>query len=231
MLCIATPDQITGNAYYCPADDGIVYDTGVLVPVLLDHYGTAGLTASLAHEFGHAVAARLGAPDRPLFRELQADCLAGAALAALVPADEQIAALAPLLDFADQPERDSGRRPPRTGWPSTGRRARCSASAVAPPACRDLGPDDLAGRAGPVRARPATGPRGQVPAGRPSSDDRPRAGRVGWVTPRWPRPAGWPPPPGTTPPAAAPSAAGWPTGSAAVGPDASAADRPTRTRR
>lgn len=141
-LCISTPDQITGNAYYCPADDGIVYDTGVLVPVLLYHYGTPGLTASLAHEFGHSVAARTGTPDRPIFRELQADCFAGAALAGLVPPDQQVAALAPLLDFADQPTvapddaTAHGLAVDRAQGVLRGLRTGAAA-------CRDLGPDDI----------------------------------------------------------------------------------------
>lgn len=141
-LCITTPDQITGNAYYCPADDGVVYDTGVLVPVLLDHYGEAGLTASLAHEFGHAVAARTGTPDEPLFRELQADCFAGAALAALVPAGQQVAALAPLLDFADQPTvaptdaTAHGLAVDRAQGVLRGLRGGAAT-------CRDLGPNDI----------------------------------------------------------------------------------------
>ncbi|WP_157970461.1 hypothetical protein [Nakamurella deserti] len=141
-LCIATPDQITGNAYYCPADDGIVYDTGVLVPVLTDHYGTGGLTASLAHEFGHAVAARLGAPAEPLFRELQADCLAGAALAALIPADQRITALAPLLDFGDQP---SVTPADATAHGLSVDRAQGALLGLrgGPPACRDVGPGDI----------------------------------------------------------------------------------------
>ncbi|MEO5832157.1 MAG: hypothetical protein ABIR83_02150, partial [Nakamurella sp.] len=141
-LCIGSPDQITGNAFYCPADDGIVYDTGVLVPVLLDHYGSAGLTAGLAHEFGHAVAARSGAPDRPLYRELQADCFAGAALAGLVPADQRVAALAPLLDFADQPTVSPDAA---TAHGLAVDRAQGALRGLrdGPAGCSDLGPDDI----------------------------------------------------------------------------------------
>ena len=112
-LCISSPGQLSGNAYYCPDQDGIVYDTGVLIPVLIDHYGPVGLLSSLAHEYGHAVAARLGVADgTPMIRELQADCLAGSFLAwAVSPdapfglgSDAALPALAPLLDFGDQPD-------------------------------------------------------------------------------------------------------------------------------
>ncbi len=177
VLCIAAPDQITGNAYYCPADDGIVYDTGVLVPVLLDHYGRDGLTASLAHEFGHAVAARLGAPDTPLFRELQADCLAGAAVAALVPADERITALAPLLDFGDQP---SVTPTDATAHGLSVDRAQAALLGLrgGGAACRDVGPDDIDVTLGRFAA-PADRAARDLPPVRVSDADRTLAARLG----------------------------------------------------
>jgi hypothetical protein len=117
-LCISTPEQILGNAYYCAGDDGIVYDTAVLVPVLLHRYGPDGLLASLAHEYGHAIAARLPPLEGPaVLRELQADCFAGNFLFAATeraPSNPRagdpdtgntvdiLAAMAPLLDFTDQ---------------------------------------------------------------------------------------------------------------------------------
>ncbi len=110
-LCIGSPDQLTGNAFYCPDSDGIVYDTGVLVPVLLAHYGPPGLVSSLAHEFGHSVAARIGVAKGPaMLREAQADCFAGNFLVwaaggnAPLPftVDDVLPAMAPLLDFGDQ---------------------------------------------------------------------------------------------------------------------------------
>jgi predicted metalloprotease len=67
------------NAFYCPAGDFIAWDeSGLLIP----YYVSSGDFAAafvLAHEFGHAVQARL--PKRePLgvLNELQADCFAGA---------------------------------------------------------------------------------------------------------------------------------------------------------
>ncbi len=121
-LCITDPTQIAGNAFYCPVQDGIVFDSSALVPVLLGSYGSAGLATAFAHEFGHAVQARAGPtladrkadPDRypAILIEAQADCAAGAFLAHAssadagqvhVPAASLVRAVAPLLDFRDQP--------------------------------------------------------------------------------------------------------------------------------
>lgn len=124
-LCITDPAQIAGNAFYCPGQDGIVFDSAGLVPVLLGSYGSAGLAAAFAHEFGHAVQAQAGPspadrradPDRypAILIEAQADCAAGAFLAhATVTTDDPttrvhippaslVRAVAPLLDFRDRP--------------------------------------------------------------------------------------------------------------------------------
>ena len=137
-LCITDPAQIAGNTFYCPAQDGIAFDSSALVPVLLGSYGSAGLVASFAHEFGHAVQAQVGPtpadrradPSRypALLIEAQADCAAGAFLAAASGADTSrtdtsstdttdaarpehvhlptaslTRAVAPLLDFRDRP--------------------------------------------------------------------------------------------------------------------------------
>jgi predicted metalloprotease len=119
-LCISNPAQISGNAFYCPQNDGIVFDSSALVPVLLGRYGSAGLAASFAHEFGHAIQARVGPtpadraqhPDRypSILIEAQADCAAGAFLAwasagsssrVHLPPESLVRAVAPLLDFRD----------------------------------------------------------------------------------------------------------------------------------
>lgn len=127
--CVASPGRIVGNAFFCPTDDGIVYDAGTLVPVLLHRYGVAGLVTTFAHEFGHAAQAQIGqsagdaANDRSvgaaspapaqtdqLVTEARADCDAGAFLAWVVAGraqhvhlgtDALVAAVGPLLDFAD----------------------------------------------------------------------------------------------------------------------------------
>ena len=67
------------NAFYCPAGDFIAWDeTGLMIP----YYVQAGDFAAafvLAHEFGHAMQARLPRRERlGVLNELQADCFAGA---------------------------------------------------------------------------------------------------------------------------------------------------------
>ena len=67
------------NAFYCPAGDFIAWDeSGLVIP----YYVQAGDFAAafvLAHEFGHAMQARLPQRERlTVLSELQADCFAGA---------------------------------------------------------------------------------------------------------------------------------------------------------
>ena len=67
------------NAFYCPAGDFIAWDeSGLLIP----YYVSSGDFAAafvLAHEFGHAMQARLPEQEElGVLRELQADCFAGA---------------------------------------------------------------------------------------------------------------------------------------------------------
>lgn len=128
--CVGSPGEIVGNAFFCPSDDGIVYDAATLVPVLLHRYGVAGLVTTFAHEFGHAAQAEIsqtpgGSADAPssgsggsggtahggdLVAEAGADCDAGAFLAWVVAGhaahvhlgpDALVDAVGPLLDFAD----------------------------------------------------------------------------------------------------------------------------------
>ncbi len=118
--CVARLRQLVGNAFYCPVNDGIVYDSAALVPVLLQRYGTPGLVGAFAHEFGHAIQARVGPtpqsrtadPDRypSLLIEAQGDCDAGAFLAWVAAGNaahihfggaSMTAAVGPLVDFAD----------------------------------------------------------------------------------------------------------------------------------
>jgi predicted metalloprotease len=67
------------NAFYCPAGDFIAWDeSGLLIPY---YVGSGDFAAAfvLAHEFGHAIQARLPDRERPgVLNELQADCFAGA---------------------------------------------------------------------------------------------------------------------------------------------------------
>lgn len=66
------------NASYCPPDNSIAWD----VSLMSDGYakGDSWPYLVIAHEWGHAVQARLGRSVTAVAEELQADCLAGAVL-------------------------------------------------------------------------------------------------------------------------------------------------------
>lgn len=68
-----------GNAFYCPVGDFIAWDeSGLLIPYYVSG-GDFAASFVLAHEFGHAMQARLPQQEQPgVMRELQADCFAGA---------------------------------------------------------------------------------------------------------------------------------------------------------
>ncbi|QXG76993.1 neutral zinc metallopeptidase [Modestobacter sp. L9-4] len=82
--CGQAIDAVTGNAFYCSSDpgepdgDAIQYDRAFLGE-LADGYGRFIPALVMAHEFGHAVQARVGYPvERSINVETQADCFAGA---------------------------------------------------------------------------------------------------------------------------------------------------------
>jgi predicted metalloprotease len=66
------------NAYYCGWGDFIAYDIGLLDRA--DDLGDGFLYLVVSHEWGHAIQARLDPSLIAPRIELQADCLAGAAL-------------------------------------------------------------------------------------------------------------------------------------------------------
>lgn len=80
------PATITNNAEYCPADDSILWDRNPqhIVPILPAEYGPLVVALVFAHEFGHAVQARLEqyrhprTPADKVHKETQADCASGA---------------------------------------------------------------------------------------------------------------------------------------------------------
>ena len=81
MGCGARPLEVEGNAFYCQApntanSDSITYDRSFLAE-LADGYGQFVPELVMAHEFGHAVQARVGGPRASIAVETQADCLAG----------------------------------------------------------------------------------------------------------------------------------------------------------
>ncbi|XVV17519.1 neutral zinc metallopeptidase [Actinoplanes sp. CA-131856] len=70
------------NAFYCPDQDFIAWDAQTLIPSLEADYGPVLVGVVMAHEYGHAIQARIG-PDnqQTVVLEQQADCYAGAWLA------------------------------------------------------------------------------------------------------------------------------------------------------
>jgi uncharacterized protein len=71
--------SVPGNAYYCPSGNFLAWDEN-LMRAGYTQIGDAWVYMVIAHEWGHAIQGQL--PDRYVSEaiELQADCLAGAAL-------------------------------------------------------------------------------------------------------------------------------------------------------
>jgi predicted metalloprotease len=68
------------NAFYCYGHNMMAWDRGVLLPMGKHYFGDMAITATLAHEYGHAVQDMATLVDRStptLVAEQQADCFAG----------------------------------------------------------------------------------------------------------------------------------------------------------
>jgi predicted metalloprotease len=68
------------NAFYCPPQDVMAWDRGVLLPSAKKYFGPMAVAAVLAHEYGHAIQrmANVGNDSTPvLVLEQQADCFSG----------------------------------------------------------------------------------------------------------------------------------------------------------
>ncbi len=76
-LC-GTTKLFANNAVYCRPADYVAWDKGLMEKGYAD--GDTWPYLVIAHEWGHAIQARLGATLTEKAGELQADCLAGAAL-------------------------------------------------------------------------------------------------------------------------------------------------------
>jgi predicted metalloprotease len=79
--CGGRPADAESNAFYCvasdaPNSDAITYDRTFL-DELAEGYGEFIPALVMAHEFGHAIQARVGSPGPSIATETQADCLAG----------------------------------------------------------------------------------------------------------------------------------------------------------
>lgn len=76
-----SPQVLASNAIYCPAGDYITWDEYYLFPKLRVNFGQAAVGVVLAHEWGHAIQGPVRARvegSTTIFKELQADCFAGA---------------------------------------------------------------------------------------------------------------------------------------------------------
>lgn len=67
------------NAFYCPSEDFLAWDDN-LMAAGYQQIGDAWVYLIIAHEWAHAIQARLQADQVSVAAELQADCLAGATL-------------------------------------------------------------------------------------------------------------------------------------------------------
>lgn len=68
----------SNNAWYCASTGSLGFDLTFMEHVY--DWGDSFIYLVVAHEWGHAIQARLGPGTRAVAHELQADCLAGAAL-------------------------------------------------------------------------------------------------------------------------------------------------------
>jgi predicted metalloprotease len=109
-----TYEEIAQNAFYCPIDDLIAWDTDNLTNTLLEQFGPFTLAIVMAHEYGHAVQARgaLNPNLATIAGEQQADCFAGAFTAYVndgesdnfaIAIDDLDLAVAGFLQLRDQP--------------------------------------------------------------------------------------------------------------------------------
>jgi uncharacterized protein len=89
--CAGEP-SVPGNAYYCPSGNFLAWDEN-LMRAGYTQIGDAWVYLVIAHEWGHAIQGQL--PNRLVSQalELQADCLAGAALQGA--ADAQLVQIEP----------------------------------------------------------------------------------------------------------------------------------------
>lgn len=76
--CAGQP-SVPFNAFYCPSEDFLAWDEN-LMAAGYERIGDAWVYLIIAHEWGHAIQARLERDRVSVAAELQADCLAGAAL-------------------------------------------------------------------------------------------------------------------------------------------------------
>jgi hypothetical protein len=77
--CGGEPESVPFNAVYCRPGDFVAWDDD-LMAAGYSQIGDAWVYLIIAHEWGHAIQARLSSDRVSVAAELQADCLAGATL-------------------------------------------------------------------------------------------------------------------------------------------------------
>ncbi|HEX5587359.1 MAG TPA: neutral zinc metallopeptidase [Acidimicrobiia bacterium] len=102
--------EVAGNAFYCSQGDFIAWDTEQLFPKLSQQFGPFAPALVLAHEWGHAIQARVGFDSsQTIYLEQQADCFAGSWAAHVASGDSSLSlsdddldrALAGMLQLSD----------------------------------------------------------------------------------------------------------------------------------
>jgi len=124
--------SVAFNAFYCPSEDFLAWDRN-LMATGFERIGDAWVYLIIAHEWAHAIQARLERDQVSPAAELQADCLAGATifgaaernLVTIEPGDTEelsqtLAAVADDYPWTD--ESDHGNARERTSAFSTGAR-------------------------------------------------------------------------------------------------------------
>ncbi len=103
-------NEVAGNAFYCSEGDFVAWDEQELLPKLRAQFGAFAPALVLAHEWGHAIQARVGYETyQTVYMEQQADCFAGAWTAHVANGDSDLhladddldTALAGLLQLRD----------------------------------------------------------------------------------------------------------------------------------
>lgn len=83
--------EVAGNAFYCSDGDFVAWDTQELLPELTKEFGAFAPALVLAHEWGHAIQARVGFETyQTIYMEQQADCFAGAWTAHVASGDSSL---------------------------------------------------------------------------------------------------------------------------------------------
>ncbi len=104
-------EEVAGNAFYCSEGDFVAWDEQGLIPQLERDHGRFAVALVLAHEFGHAIQARVQFNAPTVYLEQQADCFAGSWAQAVADGDTDLSlgshdldtALSGFLQFRDPP--------------------------------------------------------------------------------------------------------------------------------